>query len=210
MRFSRLALAAGLLGVSCSGAPEPPAPVVDEGPAAATAPPVLQAFDLGADFELPAHDGTVFDLAARRGEVFLLFFGYTHCPDFCPATLSLLAQAYDRLGPEGASVQTLMISVDPARDTPEALSGYLGYFAVPALGLIGSPEQTETIVSAYAGLVEPGEVVGDNQIFGHTTFIYLLDHEGSVRYLFRPSDSPEFIAAGIAEQLRVSGLSDDG
>ncbi len=206
MKNSRLALAAGLLGVACAGAPETPAPAVDEGLAATVAPPVLQAFDLGTDFALPAHDGTVFDLAARRGDVFLLFFGYTHCPDFCPATLSLLAQAYSQLGPEGESIQTLMISVDPARDTPTTLSEYLGYFAVPALGLVGSPEETEAIISAFAGLVEPGEmVVGDNQIFGHTTFIYLLDHEGSVRYLFRPSDSPEFIAMGMAEQLRVSG-----
>jgi protein SCO1/2 len=88
-RVLLLLAAMGLAG--CAPAADPLAPVADETDEVRT-PPILQRFDIGGDFALTAHDGTVFDLADHRGEVFLMFFGYTHGPDFCPATLSLLAQ----------------------------------------------------------------------------------------------------------------------
>jgi len=169
-----------LLAAACAPSSDSEVPATPESDATEPlrTPPILQSFDLGGDFVLAAHDGTAFDLAARRGEVFLMFFGYTHCPDFCPATLSLLGQVHELLGEDGGDATTLLVTIDPDRDTPEALAKYLGYFGVPALGLSGTAEEL--------------------------TYIYLIDHEGAVRYMFRPNDTPEFIAAGVREQIEIA------
>jgi protein SCO1/2 len=167
-------------------------------------PPILQEFNIGGDFVLTAHDGTVFDLAAHRGEVFLLFFGYTNCPDFCPATLSLLGQVYELLGEDAAAVQTLFVSIDPLRDTPEKLAQYLDYFSVPAIGLTGTAEELEPVLTAYAGLMEVERDANDAIVIGHTTYTYLIDQDGRVRYTFRANDTPQFIAHGVAEQVGIA------
>jgi protein SCO1/2 len=194
------------LVAACAPAPDAEEPAGVGAPAldAVRTPPILQPFDLGGDFVLAAHDGTTFDLTEHRGEVFLMFFGYTHCPDFCPATLSLLNQVYELLGEDGSGSSTLLVSIDPARDTPEALAKYLGYFGVPALGLGGTTEEIETVLSAYAGLMESGEDEEGEVAFGHTTYIYLIDHEGNVRYMFRPNDTALFIAAGVKQQIEIA------
>lgn len=196
----------GLLLAAACAPPDSEAPAAD-GPVATDAlrtPPILQPFDLGGDFVLIAQDGATFDLADHRGEVFLLFFGYTHCPDFCPATLSLLGQVYELLGEDGGDVTTLFVTIDPDRDTPEALARYLSYFSVPAVGLSGPVEDLESVLGAYAGLIETEEDETGEVVFGHTTYTYLIDHEGRVRYLFRPNDTPEFIAAGVREQTEIA------
>ena len=200
---------AALLGLLLVSACSPASDAVDAPPAAAPGeemrtPPILQDFNIGGDFVLTAHDGTTFDLAAHRGEVFLLFFGYTHCPDFCPATLSLLGQVYELLGDDADSVQTLFVSIDPVRDTPETLEQYLNYFSVPALGLTGSAEELEPVLSAYAGLMEVETDESGEMVIGHTTYTYLIDHRGRVRYTFRANDTPHFIAAGVADQLATT------
>ena len=164
-------------------------------------PPALQSFGIGGDFVLDAHDGSVFDLAAHRGEVFLLFFGYTRCPDFCPTTLSLLAQATDRLGERAAEVTTLFVTVDPQHDVPERVGEYLGYFGVRATGLTGSVEQIDAVVAAYAGIYETASETEEGSILGHSTYTYLIDRRGHVRYTFRPDDAPQFIADGVAQVL---------
>jgi len=195
-----------LLAAACAPSSDSEVPAAAE-PAAAEplrTPPILQSFDLGGDFVLAAHDGTTFDLAAHRGEVFLMFFGYTHCPDFCPATLSLLGQVRELLGEDGGDATTLLVTIDPDRDTPEALAKYLGYFSVPALGLVGTSEELEAVLGAYAGIMETGQNEEGEVLFGHTTYIYLIGHEGAVRYMFRPNDTPEFIAAGVREQIEIA------
>ncbi len=163
--------------------------------------PVLQNFGIGGDFVLQAHDGSAFDLAAHRGEVFLLFFGYTHCPDFCPTTLSLLAQVSERLGDRAARVVTLFISIDPERDEPERLGEYLGYFGVRAIGLTGTVDEIDAVVAAYAGQYEVASEPNEEPVLGHSTYTYLIDGEGLVRYTFRPDDAPEFIADGVRQVL---------
>ncbi len=183
-----------------------PPEVVAEEPAASlarapVAAPVLQQFNIGGDFVLEAHDGSLFDLAAHRGEVFLLFFGYTRCPDFCPATLSLLAQASDRLGDRAAGVSALFVSIDPEHDQPARVGEYLAYFGIRAIGLTGSAAQIDEVVAAYAGLYEVASESAEGTIFGHSTYTYLIDGEGRVRYTFRPDDAPEFIADGVRQVL---------
>ncbi|NKB87722.1 MAG: hypothetical protein GKS06_05830 [Acidobacteria bacterium] len=214
MRWAAIALALALAGCG-AGIDEPAASSDPAEPVDATdldavrTPPILQDFSIGGDFALSAHDGSTFNLAEHRGEVFLLFFGYTHCPDFCPATLSLLGQAYDLVGEEAEDVGTLFVTIDPARDTPQAMAEYLSYFGVPALGLTGSEEDVAAVLASYAGMAETQEGDDGEPIFGHTTYTYLIDHEGRVRYLFRADDTPIFIAAGLREQVRIAAAAAD-
>ena len=179
------------------GADEPDAAAAD----VLYSPPVLQRFNIGGDFVLDAHDGSVFDLAAHRGEVFLLFFGYTRCPDFCPATLSLLAQVSERLGDRASGVTTLFVSIDPQHDGSERLGEYLGYFGVPAIGLSGSVDRIDDVVAAYAGSYETVSSSENGPMFGHSAYTYLIDRAGGVRYTFRPDDAPRFIADGVNQVL---------
>ena len=82
----------------------------------------------GSDFSLPDTSGKIRTLADFKGKVVVLFFGYTHCPDVCPTTLAELSQALQQLGDDGKRVQVLMVTVDPARDTPELLGQYVSAF----------------------------------------------------------------------------------
>ena len=206
----RLLLIASIVlagAVSCSSIRQDELPAVsgDEpvvsGEEAVHTLPVLQSFGIGGDFVLDAHDGSVFDLAAHRGEVFLLFFGYTRCPDFCPATLSLLAQVSERLGARADEMTTLFVSIDPQHDEPERVGEYLSYFGVRAIGLTGSAEQVEELVAAYAGVYEIASESEAGPIFGHSTYTYLIDSLGHVRYMFRSDDRPQFIADGVIQVL---------
>ena len=168
-------------------------------------PPILQEFSIGGDFELTDHTGTPFRLADHRGEVFLMFFGYTACPDFCPATMSLLARVQERLGDRGELVTTLFISLDPQRDTPEKLAQYLDFFDLNARALTGIPAQIDAVVPQYAARyeVEQTESAG-GPLFAHTTYIYLIDGQGRVVYTFMHNDTPRFIAAGV--ELALDGV----
>ena len=154
----------------------------------------------GGDFTLIDQDETPFDLSDHRGDVFLIFFGYTYCPDACPLMLSRLAAVYDVLDLEpGQNVRTIYITVDPSRDTPEQLREYLAYFStVDVRGLTGSQEEIDEVAERYGVLYklqEPNEA--GHYLVAHTTTLFLVDTEGRMRYRFHSSDTPEYIAAGV-------------
>ena len=154
----------------------------------------------GGDFTLTDQDEERFDLSEHRGDAFLVFFGYTFCPDACPLMLSKLAAVYDALDLEpGQRVRTIYITVDPSRDTPEQLGEYLAYFStVDVRGLTGSREEIDEVAERYGVLYkyqEPNEA--GHYLVAHTTTLFLVDREGRLRYRFHPSDTPEYIAAGI-------------
>ena len=154
----------------------------------------------GGDFTLTDQDEALFYLSEYRGDAFLIFFGYTFCPDACPLMLSKLAAVYDVLDLEpGQHVRTVYITVDPSRDTPEQLREYLAYFStVDVRGLTGSREEIDEVAERYGVLYklqEPNEA--GHYLVAHTTTLFLVDTEGRLRYRFHPSDTPEYIAAGV-------------
>ena len=154
----------------------------------------------GGDFTLTDQDEKRFDLSDHRGDAFLIFFGYTFCPDACPLMLSKLAAVYDALDLEpGQKVRTIYITVDPSRDTPKQLREYLAYFStVDVRGLTGSREEIDAVAEQYGVLYklqEPNEA--GHYLVAHTTTLFLVDREGRLRYRFHPSDTPEYIAAGV-------------
>jgi protein SCO1 len=158
--------------------------------------------DLGGDFALTDHEGRPFRLAQLRGRLALLFFGYTHCPDFCPMTLSKLTRAFDLLGERREEVSTLFVSVDPERDGPEELRGHLEQFPVNGIGLTGSAARIDSIARRYGVTYarrESGSAAG--YFVDHSTYTFLIDQQGKIRYIFRHGDAPELIAAGVAKLL---------
>ena len=164
--------------------------------------PSLQEYELGGDFSLIDHDGQQFNLSDHDGEIRLLFFGYTSCPDICPTTLSKITRVYKELEPADDEVLTLFVSVDPTRDTPEKLAEYLGYFSLNAIGLTGHKDEIDRTIEQYGGdyfIEESDSAAGP--LYAHTTYLYLIDREGTVRFLFTHEDTPEWIASGVAQLL---------
>ncbi len=140
---------------------------------------------------LPAHDGRVVSLDDLRGRVVVVFFGFTYCPDVCPATLGSLARAMELLGPDAADIQVLFVSVDPARDTPERLATYLRNFHPDFLGLRGSEERLSEVASAWGAFYQRRDLGeeetgggeqhagrGEDRHADHGEGAYLVDHSG--------------------------------
>ncbi|MBL7250240.1 SCO family protein [Alloalcanivorax sp. C16-2] len=144
---------------------------------------------LGGDFTLTDHNGGAFRLADQRGRVVLMFFGYTHCPDICPATLARVSQVYRNLRDAGDAdrVQPLFITFDPARDTPEHLREYVPWFKANVIGLTGGEAEIRAVAEQY-GVVFLKSGEGEPEYdFTHSDYVYLLDQQGRVRKLY-PSD----------------------
>lgn len=152
--------------------------------------------DFGHHLELTDHNGVRRTLEDFRGKAVVLFFGYTHCPEVCPTTLSDMAKAMRLLKPEEAKqVQVLFVTVDPERDTPKILRQYVPFFDPSFLGLYGTPDETAAVAKAfhiyYAKHREPGE---KGYLVDHTAGSYVFDRKGRLR-LFQPyAQSPADIA----------------
>ena len=166
----------------------------------------LPYFDgLGGEFVLSDQEGRAFGLGQSKGQVQLLFFGYTFCPDACPLTLARLTQAYQLLGAEADSLLTVFVSLDPQRDTPPVLAEYLKHFPIGVVGLTASTQVLDQVVAAFGAhyrLAPSGSRAGYS--VDHSTNIYLIDGSGRVRFLFDQEDSPAKIAA-VVRQLFKEG-----
>lgn len=149
------------------------------------------------EFTLQTHTGTDFTVASLRGRWTLLSFGFTHCPDVCPATLATLARGkHDLADAAGAPLQVVFISVDPARDTPELLAGYVTYFDPEFLGVTGSHAQLDRL-ERQLGTTHRLIAAREGYQVQHAAALYLIDPQGRPRAQL----SPPFRPAQIAERL---------
>ncbi len=147
------------------------------------------------EINLTDHNGQEFTMSSRQGKVVLLYFGYTNCPNECPLTMAHVKLALDSLGERANDVQVVMVSTDPARDTPQALKTFMAHFGPSFLGLTGTPAELQKAWSAYGVTVENG---GET----HSTFLYVIDPSGNVRETFLPDTDPGAIAADVSLLLR--------
>lgn len=126
-------------------------------------------------------DGTPFDLERLKGKWSFVFFGYTHCPDICPITLSVLGLVQGALaadGLDGTQVQTLFVTVDPERDSPQRLGEYVRYFDKNFIGLGGTSEQVASLASQL-GVAYFRAPAGDgNYLVDHSAAVFLIDPVG--------------------------------
>lgn len=142
---------------------------------------------MGGDFSMLDQHGQPFSTADLNGKLTLMFFGFTHCPDICPATLFHTVASWKELREhQRDQVQLVFVSFDPQRDTPEHLKEYLAFFDPSIIGLTGTEEQVADIASGY-GVVYMQEQAQPQQqyMFSHSDFVYLLDQQGRVRKLFK-------------------------
>lgn len=128
-------------------------------------------------------NGSSFQLSEMRGDVVLLFFGYTSCPDVCPTTLSEMKRVLADLGPGAESVQVVFVTVDPERDTPQKLRDYVSIFNPAFIGLSGSKEDLEKVWSDYGVYREEEELPNSatGYLVNHTARVYLIDRDGNLR-----------------------------
>ena len=134
------------------------------------------------DFSVRGSDGAPLSLSRYRGKVVVLGFGYTSCPNVCPATLAVLAQAQRKLGPLASQVQVIYLTVDPERDSTERLKQYLAAFDSSFVGGTGSAAQMAAVRASYG---VSAEKVGSGKDYGvaHSSFIYLITRDGKLRAL---------------------------
>jgi protein SCO1 len=137
------------------------------------------------DFQLVDMNGRRRSLRDYAGRVSIVFFGYTHCPDVCPGELLELSQVVRKLGPLASHVQVLFISLDPERDTPELLKGYMTAFDPRFIGLTGSNAEINAAVASFS--VQFAKVaLGNDFTVDHSTGTYVLDQAGRLRLVGTP------------------------
>ena len=135
---------------------------------------------VGGPFSLVGADGKTVTDTDFRGSYMLVFFGFTHCPDICPAELQVIAQALDKLGDKGKKVVPVFITLDPERDTPQAMADYVKSFGPNFVGLTGSPEAMAAAAKAYRvayAKVENKDSAGGYSV-DHSALVYLMDPDG--------------------------------
>ena len=161
--------------------------------------------DVGGPFQLVDHDGQPVDQTMLEGKWSLVFFGFTYCPDYCPTTLAALDATKQRLGDKARDLQIVFISVDPQRDTPQALKDYLSSDGFPegVIGLTGTPEQVDAAARAYGA---PYQKVGEGEGYtmNHGLTIYLMGPDGRFRSALGHDLGPAN-AARIIEQAMARG-----
>ena len=157
----------------------------------------------GKTLELTDHAGKPRRLEDFRGKAVVLFFGFTHCPDVCPTTLADIAAAVNTLGSEAEKVQVLMVSVDPERDTPDALGKYVTAFDPRFLGLRGDPAATQRVAKEFKIYYEKRKQ-GDTYTVDHSAQSYVLDPQGRLRLLVRHDRLAQDLPDDLRTLLRQS------
>ncbi|POR50350.1 SCO family protein [Bosea psychrotolerans] len=154
---------------------------------------------VGGPFSLTTPDGKTLTDKELRGAPFLVFFGFTHCPDICPTKLFEISETLRAAGPKGEKLRALFISVDPARDTPETLKSYLGSFDPRIIGLTGDQAAIDATVKAYRAYAKKVPLKDGDYTMDHTALVYLMGKDGSFIGAFNSERPP---AEAAAEWLR--------
>jgi protein SCO1/2 len=146
---------------------------------------------VGGPFKLTDQNGRTVTEVDFRGKPFLVFFGFTHCPDVCPTALFDMSEAFRRLGPDAEKMSALFISVDPERDPPEKLRKYLQSFHPRISALTGTPAEIDTVTKVYKAYARKVPLDGGEYTMDHSAIVYLMDREGRFVAPFnlkRPAD----------------------
>lgn len=159
----------------------------------------LTGADFGKQLDLADHNGRPRTLADFRGKVVVVFFGFTHCPDVCPATLAEFARLMRELGPERDQVQVLFVTVDPERDTAQALKQYVSAFEPTFLGLRGDAEATARAAREFKVFYQKQPLAGGSYSVDHLAGTYILDRGGRLRLFARHGQG----AADLLHDIRI-------
>ena len=181
-----------LMLASCSPAPTPTASNATD----------ITGADFAKTLTLTDHNGKLRSMSDFKGKVVVLFFGFTHCPDVCPTTMSDLKQAMKLLGKKSDAVQVLFVTVDPERDTQEVLAKFVPSFDARFIGLRGSLQETAETLGNFKIFYSkvPGKAKDDYSI-DHSAGMYVFDKDGKVRLYMGYGQKPAEIASDISKLL---------
>ena len=163
--------------------------------------PVTQPSSVGGPFNLTDQTGRAVTDQDFKGKPFVVFFGFTNCPDICPTTLFELSEVFERLGPDAEKIRALFVSVDPERDTPVKLKDYLSSFHPRISGLTGTSEQILAIEKEYRVYAKKVPLKDGDYTMDHTAVVYLMDKNGRFIAPFNLKRSADEAAADLRRRL---------
>jgi protein SCO1/2 len=163
--------------------------------------PVAGGAAIGGPFRLVDQNGKPFTDRDMQGKPYLVFFGYTHCPDVCPTTLFEMSQLFRKLGPQADRVGALFITVDPARDTAAVLKEYMASFDPHLRGLTGDPKAVDAAIRDYRVYAKKVPLEGGSYEMDHTAIVYLMDKDGHFVAPFDMRRSADAEAAQLQNYL---------
>ena len=138
-----------------------------------------QAASVGGPFALTTAEGKTLTDAELRGAPFLVFFGFTHCPDICPTKLFELSEVLRAAGPKGDKLKALFVTVDPERDTAETMKSYLGSFDPRIVGLTGDRPSIDAMIKNYRAYARKVPMKDGDYTMDHTALVYLMGKDGN-------------------------------
>jgi protein SCO1/2 len=156
---------------------------------------------VGGPFHLEDQNGKAVSDADMKGKPFLVFFGFTHCPDICPTTLFDMSQLMQALGPDADRTGALFITVDPERDTPAVMKDYLSNFDPHLRGLTGDQASISAATRAYRVYAKKVPLENGDYTMDHTAVVYLMDKDGRFVAPFDMSRKPEAEAADLRRYM---------
>jgi protein SCO1/2 len=133
---------------------------------------------IGGPIQLTDQDGKPFDSASLAGKPYMVYFGFTHCPEACPTTLSEIARTEDEIGGPAKELTTLFITVDPERDTPSVMKDYISNFGGNTVGLWGTAEQIAKAAKEYRVFYKKVPTSDGSYTMDHTAVLYLMNRKG--------------------------------
>jgi protein SCO1/2 len=161
----------------------------------------LQVAAIGGPFHLTDQNGKTVTDQDMKGKPFLVFFGFTHCPDVCPTTLFDVSEVLRSLGTDADHVGALFVTVDPERDTTASLKDYLASFDPHLRGLTGDPAALATVAKEYRVYYKKVPLDGGDYTMDHTAIVYLMDKDGHFVSPFSLKRKPDVAAAELRKYL---------
>ena len=166
-----------------------------------SAPVAQQIAAIGGPFKLTDQDGNQVTDKDMKGRPFLVFFGFTHCPDVCPTTLFEVSEILRALGPDADRTRALFITVDPERDTPAVMKDYLSSFDPHLSGLTGDAAAVAAVAKAYRVYFKKVPLDQGGYTMDHTAIVYLMDKQGRFVAPFSLKRTAEAAAADLRRHL---------
>jgi protein SCO1/2 len=151
------------------------------------------------EVQLTDIQGKTFSLSAQDGSPVLLYFGYTNCPDECPLAMATYSQVIQGLGKQASTVRFVFVTVDPARDTPQAIGNFLSHFNSQIIGLTGTQAQLQAAWQGY-GVYAQGSASGKG--VDHSDQIFLIDPKGQVRVIYPHDIAAAQLLADVQHVLK--------
>jgi protein SCO1/2 len=157
--------------------------------------------DVGGPFQLTDQSGKRVSDKDFRGRYMLIYFGYSFCPDVCPTTLAVMAQALEKLGDKSRRIAPILITIDPERDTPKVLEDYVKAFGPTFIGLTGNATEIKDVEKKFRVYAVKRPLKGGNYGMDHSSVIYLMGPDGKMVSFYDEAISPDDLAKDLKQKI---------